>query len=306
MTNTAQTRLKLKLLLAMALTFGLTSNQWPFSSKTSAALTINLKTESQLKSEAALYDTAIREISRIENLQLTVAQDSKLAEGILEQNVSNLRFARSKLIAVALSASSFVSAVKAKVFDQKSAEQFAQELGQDANAIFKLSGAAAVRDEIRSKAAADAARLQKIVGLLREAEAKERTEAHLDPVVVSSIVAVALVAAIAVSIVITAAVIASLVNLGPALVAVAATVGTVGASAAAARIAAGAAAVVAGVEAVASSGKEKIAVCQDKADSSYNRCKSRANAEPEPFRTIDREGCYKDWLAAGAYCLLTE
>jgi len=44
-----------------------------------------LKSESQLRSEAELYDTAVREISRIADLQLATPEGSKQAQAILNR-----------------------------------------------------------------------------------------------------------------------------------------------------------------------------------------------------------------------------
>jgi predicted phage tail protein len=285
----------------------LTSTQWPLSSNSSAAVTLKLKTESQIKSESALYDAALREITRIETLKLKTPEDSKIAEDILEQQVSNLRFGRSKLIAMGLSDSTFVNAVKAKVYDKKSADQFAQELAKDSAAILKLPGAAAVRDQIRKKADADANKLQSIVRKLKEEEARKRNEANLDA---SAIVPTApikvIAAAIIVSILVAVAIIVSVNTLGAALALV--VVAAAGASATAAALAAGAAAVVAGVEEVASNvpSEEKIAACQDKADTKYKNCKSKANKLWEPVRSIERGHCRADWLFDAAVCLATD
>jgi len=128
-----------------------------------------IKSEAQVKSEAAHYDDAILQIKQIANLKLAVPEESKKAQGILDKQIPNLRFNRSKLIAFGLNDPGFVGAAKAKAGDKKSAEQFALELGKDHNSILKLPGAQSVSSSIRSSIEADTALLRRIAQLLKDA-----------------------------------------------------------------------------------------------------------------------------------------
>ena len=312
--KTAQIKLTIRLLLMLLMSLGIASSQWPFASSGSAAVTLNLKSGPQITSEANSYDTAIREISRIAALNLTTPEGSKTAQEILETHVPHLKFGRSKLIVLGLSDSSFVSAIKAKTFDTKSAQQFALELGQDATSIFKLSGASAIRDRISSSVAADISKLEKVARLLKEAAAKLSAESNLGTISATIVAPVTAISATLIAVVIAAAAVVAVPALGAALVGLATTVAGASATAgsafgaASAAAIAGAAAVVAGVTAVASSEEtqEKITACQDKADSHYRRCKSAANDLPWPANGVARDGCYADWLLEAAKCLVSD
>src|SRR5712691_8004877 len=104
----------IRFFLTMALTLGLVlANQFPFASARSAAADVELKSESQLKSEAALYDTAIREIGQLQTMSVATVDDLKKVNTILERQIPNLRFNRSKLATIGLSDSTFINAAKA-------------------------------------------------------------------------------------------------------------------------------------------------------------------------------------------------
>jgi len=145
-----------RLPLAFALTTSLILLGIPRSSARAAAADLNLKSQAQLRSEAALYDTAIREIGRISNMQLSNPNESKAALAILKQQTPNLRFSRSKLITIGLSDSGFANAVTAKAGnDKKSQQQFAAQLAQDRKSIFQVNGAESLRSNIIRSVEAD-------------------------------------------------------------------------------------------------------------------------------------------------------
>ncbi len=171
-------RPSIRFFLATAISLGLVvSNQLPFPSSGSAAADLNLKSESQLRSEAALYETSIREIGRISNMNLANPDESKAAIAILKRQTPNLKFIRSKLIALGLSDSSFASAVKARTSDKKSAEEFAVELAKDRTAILKLNGAQSLKDRMLRTVESDKAMLRKIADQLKQAAADIRSKA---------------------------------------------------------------------------------------------------------------------------------
>ena len=95
----------------------------------------SLKPESQVKSEANLYDAAIREIGRISTMKLTTADEFNRIKVILERQVPNLRFNRSKLISLVLSDTTFINAAKARASTKESAEEFARELATDSRSV---------------------------------------------------------------------------------------------------------------------------------------------------------------------------
>jgi hypothetical protein len=168
----------LQRLTVLSLCASLLSLSLPFGGHATAGPAPKLKSESQLRSEAALYDGAIREIERIANLKLAVPEESKKAQAILDKQVPNLRFSRSKLVALGLSDASFASAIKAKAPDKKAADPFAQELARDNKAILKLSGAQSLADRIRKSVAEDTAKLRRIAELLKQAGAEIRAKKH--------------------------------------------------------------------------------------------------------------------------------
>jgi hypothetical protein len=134
-----------------------------------------------LKSEAALYDTAIREIGGISSMKLANPDESKAAQVILKNQTPNLKFIRSKLISLGLSDSSFGSAVKAKTGnDRKSAQEFAAELAKDRTAILKLNGAQSLKDKMLRTVESDRATLRKIADQLKQAAAdiREKAKGH--------------------------------------------------------------------------------------------------------------------------------
>jgi hypothetical protein len=159
-----------RLPLAFALTTSLILLGIPRSSARAAAADLNLKSQAQLRSEAALYDTAIREIGRVSNMQLSNPNESKAALAILKQQTPNLRFSRSKLITIGLSDSGFANAVTAKAGnDKKSQQQFAAQLAQDRKSIFQVNGAESLRSNIIRSVEADAALLRKVSDQLSQA-----------------------------------------------------------------------------------------------------------------------------------------
>ena len=57
----------------------------------------DLKVASQVKNEAALYETAMREIGQLANSSLATVGNLKKAIAVLERQIPNLRYNRSKL-----------------------------------------------------------------------------------------------------------------------------------------------------------------------------------------------------------------
>lgn len=129
----------------------------------------DLKDVSQVKNEAALYDTAMREISQLSSSSLATIDDLKKANAVLERQIPNLRYSRSKLAAVGLSDSTFVAAVKAHTSGKKATEDFASELGKDPNAILKLNGATSLGDRIARSLETDTTTLRQAAERLKQA-----------------------------------------------------------------------------------------------------------------------------------------
>jgi hypothetical protein len=172
------TRLAIRFCLVTALSFGLAISQLPFVPRASAAADLNLKSESQLKSEASLYDTAIRELGRVSSMKLASPDESKIAIAILKRQVPNLRLLRSKLIVLGLADSTFANAVRTKAgTEKKSQQEFAAELAKDQTSILKLSGADSLKNSILRTIEADTSRMRKVAEQLKQASAEIKTNA---------------------------------------------------------------------------------------------------------------------------------
>ena len=312
-------RLLIRLLLASALSFGLVISPLPFVSSSSAAADLNLKSESQLKSEAALYDAAIREVERISSMKLADPDESKVAIAILKKHVPNLKFIRSKLIVLGLTDSTFIRAVKAKTGnDEKSAQEFAAELAKDRTAIFKVNGAGPLKDTIVQKVEVDTLLLRKVGEQLKRAavairaEAKEHHAARSIPGLATAPMSVApgtpapltprLTDKDVATLVIVVAVIA-FPPLGLALALIAANaVGIL-----VAEVFVGEAIGLIGALKLATSTdkqKDAIAACQDKAGAAFEACDAAAQAAIFPLNIAAEDACLAAFLLNFAACLL--
>jgi len=129
----------------------------------------DLKSESQLRSEAARYDSAIRAISGIGTMKLETGEDLKKALAILDRERPSLKLHFSKSVVLGLSDSTFSRAVKKRVSDERAAEAFAKELKADSKTILKLDGAEALKSRIQRSAESDAAVLRRAGERLKEA-----------------------------------------------------------------------------------------------------------------------------------------
>lgn len=311
MTNNSQSKLTQRVLIGMMLTLAISWSQWPFPSRGSAAMGINLKTASQISSEANSYDNALRELTAI---TLSTVANLKTTEDIVQAQVPYLKFGRTKLLAVALSDSTFIGAVRARVFDKQSAEKFAIELAQKKEAINDLSGASALRDRINAEVSAEVAKLQKLAQLFKEnAETLNRQAQLITTVSVAIAIGAALISAAVVVAILIAAAMVAVPALTAALVALAsggAGVAMGVATAAAAALAAGAVAIVAAAAstagAAADQAQDKVAECDDKADSKYRRCKSSAKDLFGPAVKIALEVCKAKWVGDVAECVLLD
>ena len=144
------------------------------SSAAAAHVAIELKTESQYRSEATRYGGAIRAIAGIATMKLETRDDLKNARAILDRERPNLKFHRSKFVVMAISDSTFADAVKKMGSDKRAAEAFAKEGAADSRVVLKLDGAESLRTRIRRSAEADAAILRRAGERLKEAAQKIR------------------------------------------------------------------------------------------------------------------------------------
>ena len=301
--NSLGARLGLATLLVMSVAV----TQWPLPSKSATIVSLNLKSASQIISEAKIFEGAVQSINGITALNLKDAASSKTTETILETNVPKLKLIHSRLLAIALTDSTLIGAAKARASDQKSAEQFALEVCQDANAILKLSGAVAVRDKMQSTLQSDIDKIQKTAQYIRDNEAAQRAMERAQ--LLAAISTAAMITAAIILVVV--AVMVAVFTFGAAVATIAGAVAAgsiaVGAAAAAARAAqfVAAAAVSAGASA-ADAAADKVEACSKKADSKYKSCKSDAYKLVGPAVGLALEACKATWVYEAAKCLVTD
>lgn len=128
---------------------------------------IEIKSETQFRSEAALYTRAFNAIAAIATMKLDTGDELKKALSILDREQPNLKFQRSKLVTTALSDSTLIGAVKKRATDQKSAEALVRELEADPQAVLKLEGAGALRTRLQRSAESDAGVLRAVAERLK-------------------------------------------------------------------------------------------------------------------------------------------
>lgn len=128
---------------------------------------IEVKSETQFRSEAALFTRALNAVSAIATMKLDTGDDLKKALSILDRERANLKFQRSKLVSTALDDSTLIGAVKKRATDQKSAEALIRELEADPRTVLKLEGADALRIRLQRSAEADATVLRSVAERLK-------------------------------------------------------------------------------------------------------------------------------------------
>jgi len=277
----------------------LTTLSFGSPASTAAAVAPTLKSESQIKSEAILYDTAIREISRLANLNLTVLDNVKVARATIEKNAPNLRFNRSKLVSLAMNDSTFMGAARTKSSDPKAARDFIEAFCKDSKSILTLPGAASVASRMQSSLDADNLMLQKVADLLKRASAElKKTNAHHAlKTVPASVPSLAVSATLIETLVLAAAVVVF-----PPLALVLFEVAVNGAIVAVAALVVGRLVVNIGTE----KGRDAVAACQDQAEATYHNCTDKAE-ELGPFLAPAAvELCLAQWLLQAAGCLLID
>jgi hypothetical protein len=269
------------------------------SAKAAAA---DVKSESQLRSEASRYDAAIRAISGIATMKLDTPEDLKKAVVILDRERPNLRFHRSKFVVIGLSDSAFVSAARKKFPNKQAAETFAKQLAADTKLALTVEGAESLKTRIRQSINSDAATLRRAADRLKEAAAKfKRAQARMTPGTgttdefkvlkagfsdaprsialpeTPAIDPVSIVIIVAAVIVYASIIYYGLKWYGPSI-----GIGT-------------------------EEDKDEVADCQETADGRYSRCVSEASGLPSglPFfvREVAQAACYADWLTRQAACL---
>lgn len=274
----------------------------------SAHAATDLKTESQLRSEASRYDGAIRAVAGIATMKLETPEDLKKAFAVLERERPNLKFHFSKLVVLAISDSTYSGAIKKKIPDKQAAEAFAKELEADLKAVLKLDGARSLKTRMERSAEADAAVLRRAGERLKLAGEKIKKAAQQavapdsgasselrviragfgaatqpftapSPVVFVQLIILALAYAVIV--------------LNPIQVTTFLAIGFLASLF---------------TNLFTEEGQDQVAACQEEADDRYRSCESDANALPSGFPLFIREAalalCYGTWLIETGDCLL--
>jgi hypothetical protein len=123
---------------------------------------VDLKSESQLRSEGSRYDSAVRVIGGIATMKLATVGDLKKALDIVNREHPNLRFRFSKLIVLTISDPTFSSSVKARTAGgSQAAEAFLREIQADPKTILRLTGAEPLKTRLQRTDEADAAALRR-------------------------------------------------------------------------------------------------------------------------------------------------
>lgn len=127
------------------------------------------KSVSQLRTEAGVYEAAIREISRISTMSLSTPEQLKTANAIVAKHRQNLRYANSKLLVLGLNDLTFTNSVKASIKDESAFESFLKEVNSDPNAVLKFTGAQTLKSRFASSIDADKSLLRKVAERLKQA-----------------------------------------------------------------------------------------------------------------------------------------
>ena len=259
------------------------------------------KTEADFKSEAKSYQAAIKAIGGINSLKVDTPDGMKQALTILENSRANMKFFRSNLVAIGLTDTTFMSAVKKAVPDQAAAETVLKNLIKDVNAVLTIEGSRTLASRLQSTAEADSKILLGVSERIKNgADAIKKTAQHrtnsrsdahhsrkrsvatptlavdtaastinpmLDPLtglaIVALIVGVAIVALFAVR---------AIVNLWENL--------------------------------FSAKGRDAVADCQSQADSRLLECNRVADQLTFPFDLSARAVCYSQWLIDQSQCLI--
>ena len=287
---------------------------------------LNLRSESQIRGEAARYDSAVAEIGTISTMKLETADDLSKAIAILDRNRPSLKFQLSKLAFIGLSDSGFSSAVRTKAPDKGAAEAFAKELAADSSAILKLNGAQSLKSRMSSSAQTDAATLRKAGERLKEAAEKIRKASEGRRAQAEGSAGLRVIragfsvsrrtepepAAYDGTTVLIVVIVAVAFVLNPGLtIALAALAATVAAAATptavAAILVAGAVAMVANlVENLGTQeGRDAVSRCQDDADARLRRCLAATTALPGIIQLPAQAACEGQWALDAGFCLVS-
>jgi len=232
-------------------------------------------------------------------MRLDTAEDLKRANDIVKKQVPNLKFKRSKLLAMGLSDATFVSAVKANTSNDKTTRAFAQDLLKNPSAILKLNGATPLALRMVQSVDTDNALLQRVADQLKQASTalKAKLKAHHsshsetairinEPGLSSLNEASQWVILVSIALIFS--------PLLPVMVPLAA------------ELAVGALFLQAVTNVVTDEGRDKVAECLKQAQSDFEQCDAAANALPFGLNIAAEAACLSIYLLATAGCPFTD
>lgn len=138
------------------------------STVTAANTTIDLKAETQYRSEAGRYDSAVNAINGIASMTLDTPDQLKRALDILDRERPNLKLHRSMFIVMAISDATFSNGIKKKAPDKKAAEALVKELSANPRSVLKFEGAESLKTRMQRRVQADAAIMARAAERLKE------------------------------------------------------------------------------------------------------------------------------------------
>lgn len=140
----------------------------PLAPQSEAGHTIPLLTSPELKSltqyraEASLYERSIRSIATIATLKLDTPDAIKQAMDILERETPNLKHLPSFLVFSGINDSTFSGAVKRTTDTRSKAEILLKRLIEDPNRILEIDGARSLARRLKDRTTADANTLRSV------------------------------------------------------------------------------------------------------------------------------------------------
>lgn len=171
--------ISIRLMLAGAILITFVMN--PRVSRVEATPFSNLKSESQLRSEASRYDNALRAIGDIASMKLEEASEMQKALAILDREHANLQLLRSKLLTVGLSDSSFTASAKKAAPDKAAAVALSKELSENPRAVVKINGAQNLANQLQQILQTHASTLNRTAARLKQAAATYKKASALGP-----------------------------------------------------------------------------------------------------------------------------
>jgi hypothetical protein len=280
----------------------LNSSLLRLSSVTAASTSIDLKTETQYRSEAGRYDNAVNAINGIASMTLNTPDQLKHALDILDRERTNLELHRSMLIVMAISDATFSRGIRKRAPDKKAAEALVKDLSANPRAVFKFEGAESLKARMQRRVQADAAVMTRAAERLKEAADRiTKTRVNASPGLETrddfSIVRAGFNSK-------NQLIDARESSESPVQVEVA--IFTIVVALFAATVIIGFAALFGEVVGrfFRVDNEEELAKCQKETDESYSACVARADREPFPINIAKRAICGIGWLSRHKDCLL--